>query len=153
MPSSLSDTTTSKTWPRRKACRDPVTPVTQRRRQLTRGAGELPTSADTPATVRVSHLHRAEHLTQNRQEARLLKPRDQFVDESASLTDLVTCRGSVTDSMATLLDSIGDLNKSVLSSDNKAVYGMVDKSCHNHSGLLLCVARKREENASMLMLL
>lgn len=55
--------------------------------------------------------------------------------------------------MATLLDSIGDLNKSVLSSDNKAVYGMVDKSCHNHSGLLLCVARKREENASMLMLL
>lgn len=29
-----------------------------------------------------------------------------------------------------------DLNKSVLSSENKAVYGMVEKSCHNHSGLL-----------------
>lgn len=36
-------------------------------------------------------------------------------------------------------------NKSVLSSKNKAVYGMVDRSCHNHSGLLLYVAPKRDE--------
>lgn len=46
------------------------------------------------------------------------------------------------------LDVFSDLNKSVLLSENKAVYGMVDKSCHNHSGLLLYVALKREGNAS-----
>lgn len=39
---------------------------------------------------------------------------------------------------------------SVLSSENKAVYGMVDKSCHNHSGLLLYVALKREEEIILL---
>lgn len=38
-----------------------------------------------------------------------------------------------------------DLNEFVLSPENKAVYGMLDKSCHTHSGPLLYVAlRKRK---------
>lgn len=40
-------------------------------------------------------------------------------------------------------DSFGGFNKSVLSLENKAVYGMVDKSCHKHSGLLFHVALPR----------
>lgn len=44
-----------------------------------------------------------------------------------------------------LFDLFRELNKSVLSSGNKAVYGMVDKSCHNHSGLLLYVALREKE--------
>lgn len=54
-------------------------------------------------------------------------------------------------SMTTCLIYSAMLNKSVLSSENKAVYGMVEKSCHNHSGLLLYVALEREGNASTLI--
>lgn len=45
-----------------------------------------------------------------------------------------------------LFDFFREPNKSVLSSSgNKAVYGMVEKSCHNHSGPLSYVALREKE--------
>lgn len=51
--------------------------------------------------------------------------------------------------MKNFIDLFGGFNKSVLSLENKAVYGMVDKSCHEHSGPLFYVALPRLNNAAV----
>lgn len=66
--STVSDTTTSKTRPF-KACHDPVTPDTERTRQLTGGGGVRSGESSAPQTLQQlsdSHCQPPTHMTQNR---------------------------------------------------------------------------------------